>query len=138
LKACGEVRRFADDRLLLRRAFADQIADDDQSCGDPNARLQCDGIKATDSADHAEPRPHRPLRIVLMGARVAEIHEHAIAHVLGDKPLEASDDIGDGAVIGGNNLAQILGIEPRRKCGRADEITEHHCQLPPLGISGSR
>ena len=45
----GEVRCFADDRLLLRRAFADQIADDHQPGGDPDARLQLDGfdIKAT-------------------------------------------------------------------------------------------
>jgi hypothetical protein len=35
----GEVRRLTDDRLVLRRAFADQIADDHQPGGDPDARL---------------------------------------------------------------------------------------------------
>ena len=44
LQAGGEVRRFADDRLLLRRALADQIADDDQPGGDADARLQLDGL----------------------------------------------------------------------------------------------
>jgi hypothetical protein len=39
--------------LLLGRAFADQIADDYQSGGDPDARLELDGsdIEAPDSVD---------------------------------------------------------------------------------------
>ena len=90
LQPGGEVRRFADDRLLLRRAFADQIADDHQPGGDPDARLQLDGfdIEATDSVDDAQPRPDRPLGIVLMRSRVAEIDQNAVAHVLGDKAVE--------------------------------------------------
>ena len=77
LQPGGEVRRLADDRLLLRRAFADQIADDHQPGGDPDARLQLDGfdIEATDSVDDAQPRPDRPLGIVLMRSRVAEIDQ---------------------------------------------------------------
>ena len=35
-----EVRRLADDRLLLRRAGADQVADDHQPGGDADAHLQ--------------------------------------------------------------------------------------------------
>src|SRR5258708_3368643 len=42
LQPSGEVRRFADDRLLLRRSFADQIADDHQPGGDPDARSELD------------------------------------------------------------------------------------------------
>ena len=115
LQTGGEVRRFADDRLLLRRALADQIADDHQPGGDPDARLELDGfdIEATDRVDDAQPRADRPLGIVLMRPRVAEIDQHAVAHVFGDKAVEAGDDLGDGAVIGGDDLAQILGIEPR-------------------------
>ena len=40
LQAGGEVGRFADDRLLLRRAGADQIADHHQPGGDADAHLQ--------------------------------------------------------------------------------------------------
>ena len=36
-------------------------------------------------------------------------------------------------MIRGDDLAQILGIEARRKLGRADQIAEHHRQLPALG-----
>src|SRR5436309_13699193 len=62
-RASGFVlRRFADDRLFLRRPLADQIADDHQSGGDPDARLQLDGfdIEATDGVDQTQPRPDRP------------------------------------------------------------------------------
>ena len=115
LQTGGQVRRFADDRLLLRRAFADQIADDHQPGGDPDARLELYGfdIEATDRVDDTQPRPDRPLGIVLMRSRVAEIDENAVAHVLGDKAIEPGDDFGDRAMICSDDLAQILGIEPR-------------------------
>ena len=57
---------------------------------------------------------------------------------LATKPSNLADHIGDGAVIGGDNLAQLLGIEPCRKRGRADEIAEHHGQLAPLGFDCGR
>jgi hypothetical protein len=40
-------------------------------------------------------------------------------------------------VIRGDDLAQILGIEPRRERGRADQVTEHHGELPPFGGGGN-
>ena len=39
LKPRGEVRGFADDGALLRGARADNLADDDQTCRDADARL---------------------------------------------------------------------------------------------------
>ena len=39
LKPRGEVRGFADDGALLRGAGADDLADDDQTGGDADARL---------------------------------------------------------------------------------------------------
>ncbi len=140
LQTGGEVRRFADDRLLLRRSFADQIADDHQPGGDPDARVELGGIdvEASDSFDHPQPRPDRSLGIILMGSRVAEINQDAVAHVFGDKTVEPRDHLGDSAVIGGDDLAQILGIEPRRQRRRADQVAEHHRQLPALGIGSWR
>jgi hypothetical protein len=80
----------------------------------------------------------RPLSIILMRLRVAEIDQHAIAHIPGDEAIEPGDDFADGAVIGGDDLAIILGIEAPRQRGRADEIAEHHRELAPLGIGSSR
>jgi hypothetical protein len=72
LQPGGEVWRLANDRLFLRRAFADQIADDHQPGRDPDPRLQFNGsdVEATNRIDQTQ---HRSLGIVLMRSRVAEI-----------------------------------------------------------------
>jgi len=107
LQPGGEVRRFADDRLFLRRAFADQIADDHQPGGDPDARLELDGFEseATHCVDQTQPRPDRPLGIILMRSRVTEIDQDAVARIFGDKAVQPGDDLGDGALIGGDAAA---------------------------------
>ena len=140
LQTGGEVRRFADDRLFLRRALADQIADDHQTGGDPDARVELDGfdIEAADGVDDTQPRPDRPLGIVLVGPRIAEIDQDTVAHILGDKAVEPGDDISDSAVIRADDLAQILGIEACRQRGRADQIAEHHRQLPAFRSGSGR
>ena len=69
-----------------------------------------------------------------MRLRIAEINQYAIAHVVGDKAVEPGDNFGYSVVICGDDLAQIFGIEPRRKRGRADQIAEHHRQLSAFGI----
>ncbi|HKN29674.1 MAG TPA: hypothetical protein VJY34_18020 [Roseiarcus sp.] len=71
--------------------------------------------------------------VVLVRQRVAEIGEHAVAHVLGDEAAVAFDQARAAFVIGGDDPAHVLGIEPGRYRGRADEIAEHHGQLPALG-----
>jgi hypothetical protein len=40
-----------------------------------------------------------------MRLRIAKIDQDAVAHIFGDKPVEASDDVGDSAVISGDDLA---------------------------------
>ena len=66
---------------------------------------------------------------------IAEVDEHATAHVLGDKPGEAGSRVRDAAVVGADDLAQILGIVARRQRRRANKIAEHHRQLAPLRLA---
>jgi hypothetical protein len=40
-----------------------------------------------------------------MRPRIAEIDQHHVAHVLGDKAVEPGDGLGDGTVIGGDDFA---------------------------------
>jgi hypothetical protein len=67
--------------LVLRRAVADQIADDHQPGGDPDARLELSrfDIQPDRPRRSSGARPDRPLGIVLMRSRVAEIDQHTIA-----------------------------------------------------------
>ena len=64
---------------------------------------------------------------------IAEINQDAVAHVAGDKPAKALSNLCDAAMVGADDPPQILGIEPRRQRRRADQITEHHSELPAFG-----
>ena len=136
LQARRKVGRLADDATLLRFARSDQITDDDEASGNPDSDLKCgfrSGHDLVDRADQLQPGPNRPFRVVLMRLRIAEIDEHAVAHVFGDEPVVAANHLGDPAMIGADHFAQVLGIEPRREGGRADQVTEHDGELSALG-----
>ena len=141
LQPGGEVRGLADHRLLAGGTFADQFADHDQAGGDADPRRQGlprRRLPSRERVDDREPRPDRPLGVVLMRLRPAEIGEHAVAHELGDVTLEARDLAGDRALIGVDQRAHVLGVELARERGRADQVAEQHRQLPALGIPGRR
>src|SRR5438270_2330688 len=98
--------RLADHRGFRCRPFADLIADDHRSGGDADANRELDpgrsagcGIQFRHRIHDVETRPHRPLGLVLMGARVAEINEDAVAHVLRDKAVVAPDRRAAAALI---------------------------------------
>ncbi len=52
------------------------------------------GRSRADRLDQLQPGAHRPLGIVLVRLRPAEVGEHAVAHVLGDVAVEAADHLG--------------------------------------------
>src|ERR1700732_1084153 len=58
LKPRAEVRRLADHRLFLRRSFANQISDNDQSGGDSDPRLKLNrpDVETTASVNSANTR----------------------------------------------------------------------------------
>jgi hypothetical protein len=70
--------------------------------------------------------------------RISEITQDAVAHVAGDKPTKALDNLCDAAMVGADDPAQIFGIEPRGQGRRADQIAEHHRHLRSLGICSHR
>ena len=64
----------------LRRALADQIADDHKPGGDADPHLQWrrrDGVEPGHLLDQLQCRARRALGIVLVGTRIAEIGQHA-------------------------------------------------------------
>ena len=92
-----EVGRLADHGLLLRRALADQLANHDQPGRDADPRRERRGraaLEPADRLDQSEPSSHRPLGVVLVRLRPAEVGEHAVAHVLGDMAVPAVDHLG--------------------------------------------
>ena len=49
--------------------------------------------------DQLQPRPHRPLGIVLVRLRIAEVDQHAVAHVLRHEAAEALHGLGDALLV---------------------------------------
>ena len=136
LQARREVRRLADDAALLRLARSDQVADHDQPGGNADARLQRERaiLSCGHRRDQLQPRPHGPLGVILVGLRIAEIDQHAVAHVLRDEPAEAVHGLRDALLIGRNDLAQVLGVHAGRQRRRAHQVGEHHRDLAALGV----
>ena len=81
----------------------------------------------------SDPRLSRAL-VIFVRFRIAEIDRHPIPDAPGDKTGEPANRVGDAVVIRANHLAQILGVQPRRQRGQADQFAEHHGQLAPLGL----
>jgi hypothetical protein len=69
-----------------------------------------------------------------MGARPAEIGEHAIAQELGDVPLESRDLGRDRIPVALHQLTHHLGVEAGRKLGRPDQVDEHDRELAPVRL----
>ena len=142
LQARSEVRRLANDRLLLSSAFADQITNDYCPSGNTDANLEpgpeiC--LEGSHGVDQRQRGARRLLGIILMRLGIAEIGQYAVPHEAGNDALVAADHLRDAGVISLHDLAQVLGIETRRKCRRAYQIAEHHRQLASLGfVSRSR
>ena len=142
LQTRREIRRLADDRLLLGGARSDQVTDDDEPRGDADAALQGRaGRQPGDACDELQRRPYRPLRVILMGLRITEDRRaHRRPYTSRRTRRSAATALGDALLVGGDDLAQVLGIHTRGKCCRTDEVREHHGDLTAFGsvLSGLR
>jgi hypothetical protein len=79
LEASGEVRGFADDRLLLGRTRADEVTDDHEAGRDPDPHLQRDasrGFELWHSVDEGKPGANRTFCIMFVGLRIARTSEN--------------------------------------------------------------
>ncbi len=134
LKACREVRRLADDTALLRFAGPDKVPDHHQAGGNPNPHLY--GLRSRERSnriDQREAGPNGTLGVILMRLRIAEINQHAVAHIFRDEAPEAAHSIGDARLIGRNDLAQVLRVHACGERRRTNKVHEHHGDLPALG-----
>ena len=124
MQARREVRRLADDAALLRLARSNEVADDHQAGGDPDAHAQrraAHGDEFGRGLDDCEAGLHGALGVVFVGLRVTEIGEHTFAHIFADETAAALDPIRAAAMVGaeilrmssGSSLADMA-VEPTR------------------------
>jgi hypothetical protein len=69
-------------------------------------------LQQAHAIDDGERCPHCPLRIVLVGARPAEIGQHAVAHQLGNVTLETDHRVGNGVLVRAEHVPHLLRVEP--------------------------
>jgi hypothetical protein len=137
LQARRQVRRLADDRVLLRGSGPDDLADNDQAGGDADACLQPPSVRPLDLADrrqHADCGADGALCRVLVGVRKTEIGKHAVAHELGDEPAKTAYGTGGSILIAPHQCAQRLWIDGACEFRGAHEIAEQYRDLAPLGL----
>src|SRR5271166_6594374 len=91
------------------------------------------GLKAPHGFGDVESRMDRARRVILVRAGKAEGRQNPVAKEFRDKSVIARQHARAGVLIGVDDLAHVLGIEPRRQRGRADEVAEHDGELAPLG-----
>src|SRR6266700_2581401 len=114
LQPRGKIWRLAHDTALAGLAGTDKIAHNDEACGNASAHPQ-----APARCSRRQPRgrhnlqtgTNRPLGIVLMRLRVAEVGQYSVAHILGDKAIEAADHHRNVIVVLADHLAQVFWIE---------------------------
>jgi hypothetical protein len=136
LEASRDVRRVADHCLLLRRASADEIANHHKPGRDRDPHLNPFGARFEPlyCSNHVEPGSHGALGVILVGAGIAKIGEHAIAHEPGDVAVVNGNDVGAGGPVGADHLPHVLWIEASGDLGRTYQIAEHHGEMASLGI----
>ncbi len=132
-----EVRGQAVDVVLVQ-------VDEDETAMDPDPDGDCLAHRALRLA--REPfhlrgqlgrRRHRPERVVLVGVRIAEQREEAIAFDADDVPLVAILDRAPGHdLVAVHERPVPLGLEPLRQLGRADEVAAQDRESPQLAVRG--
>ena len=79
-----------------------------------------------------------PLGIVLLGDWVAEQRHQRVTHFPGDVAAQLIHHRRSRVEIIAQQVAPVLGVQPRRNPGRIHQIAEHHGKITPLSCGFSR
>ena len=66
-------------------------------------------LSSPTARDQLQPRAHGSLGVILVGLRIAEVDEDAVAHVLRYEAAEATYGLRNALLIGRNDLAEVFG-----------------------------
>ena len=144
LQARRDVGRFPQRERLLAQPAAHlahhhQAGVDAHPHRQPGPRRQ-PPLQAPRQAAHRlrDPQPgaDRPLGVVLVRRRIAEVHQQPVAQVLRHVAVEAHDHALGRLLIGPHHLPQVLRVQRRQQRRRVHEVTEQHGQVPALTGGG--
>src|SRR5690606_3076629 len=119
--------------------LAAALADNGQPGGDAYASLDRSrgsapgvGADLVDGLEDLQRGKHGAFGIVLVGHRVAEVHQGAVAEILVYPAAVAVDDARAVVVKCADQALQFFRIEHARQVCRADHVTEHDGQVAAL------
>ena len=95
-------------------------------------------IPGVDLPHQIPPGAHRPLGVVLVCPRMAEVDQHPVPQVLGHATAVALDHVRRALVMVRHHLAIGLRAESLGKPGRIDEVAEEHREVAALAALGQR
>lgn len=122
---------------LAQRTNDGQPGVDADAGTDAHGRVS--GAHAIETGEQIEPRSDCPDCVVLIGHRVAEQTEHAVAEVHGHMTAGCRDRGPPGLLVGEHRLGVGVEVDLLRKDGGTDEISEQRCDLASLaGHRGAR
>ena len=140
LQASGEIGGLSYDRHLVTELAGADVAGDHEAGtdadphGNVDARRGSPGVQRLHRLDDLQARLHRPPRVVLVSAWIAEVDQNAVTDVVADVAVKSPDDLGAGALIAANHLVQIFRVHARGQSRGTDHVAEQNRELPALGL----
>jgi hypothetical protein len=61
-----------------------------------------------------------------------------VPDIAGNHAVIEANDLGNAGLLGAHDMPHVLWIELCGDCGRSDQVAEHHCKLPSLGLVSPR
>jgi hypothetical protein len=80
--------------------------------------LRQTGVEWSHGLHHPQPGTHGPRGIIFVRLGPAKVHEQAIAEILGDVSVIASDHLRTGVLISPHHLVPLFGVELAGQDGR--------------------
>jgi hypothetical protein len=139
-----EVGRLPQGQLLVappapHRAHGHRPRMDADADGEPQAvGLYQTSVQCLHGVQDAQAGAHGAPDVILMGLRIAKVHQQAIAEILRDMPVKALDDLDTAGLISQHDLAEVFWVELTSEAGGVCQVTEQHRELTAFGFGRTR
>jgi hypothetical protein len=121
--------------LLLSCPRPDYVSNHQYTGGNADAHAQPSLFRGdlADCFDNGKGCENRALSVRLIGSRPAKIDQDAVSHEASNETTLSLHGRCNERLVGADHLQQVFRVELCRKCSGADQIAEHHGNLPTLG-----
>ena len=94
------------------------------------------GMQLPHRVHQPEAGADRPLGVIVMGARVAEVDHDPFPTILDDMAIKIPDDAGTRLLVGTEHGMEIFRVQGAGRRGSDDEVAKHDRELTPFSVGG--